>query len=383
MARTSPCLPPRPQDGPLPTLLGDEDLSASTTTGLGSGTGLGPVLTTLTNSSTNPPVLRPLTDLSDEPTGTQTDNPAAPDIHIDADNPGTRRRRSGRAKGDMRTRVGELQPFIRDKVRQFCQAPLPAHLSQDDLVQEACLSVLTSLPRYSGPPESMQGWVAVIVQRRVAEVYRARKTWRYHPVDDMTSLIDSPDRHDAPDIGLTAENYITTTELLSYLDERSRHLLFLHSMHDLPHDKIARELGSTTAAVRVAYSRALAKLRAMTEWGIGVPVTLIHRNTIRINPRNLDRGLDDLDSLTASIAAHGLRRPLLLHRVPGRGGPVELLDGHRHPAAACRTTRAQVPAVVLTDVSKTWLAQAMHGLPPPEARALLVEHVATGRTGAP
>ncbi|KOX21265.1 hypothetical protein ADK67_27895 [Saccharothrix sp. NRRL B-16348] len=282
----------------------------------------------------------------------------------------------------LRIRIGQLQPFIRDKVRQNCHLPLPAHMSQDDLVQEAWLSVLTSLPHYAGPPESIHGWVAVIVRRRVAEVYRTRKTWLHHPVDDMTDLAHSLDRHHWLDIELTAQNNVTATELLSHLDERGRRILVLHSMLDLSHDDIARRIGSTTAAVRVAYSRALAKLRAMSEWGIGMPITLIHRDTIRLHPHNLDLDLGDLDTLTTAIATHGLRRPLLLHRTADRGGSVVLLDGHRHLAAAARTTRTQVPAVVLTDVTQTWLDKAAHGLTPSDARDLVTEHLATGRTTA-
>ncbi|MEV0681671.1 sigma-70 family RNA polymerase sigma factor [Actinosynnema sp. NPDC050436] len=280
---------------------------------------------------------------------------------------------------DLRARVGRLQPFIHATVRRYCHLPLPAHLSHDDLVQDASLSVLTALPRYADTPESMQGWVAVIVRRRVAEVYRAAKTWRHHPVEDMTGLIHRLDRHHR-DAGHTAGDGVTAAELLSHLDERSRRILLLHGVHDLPHDEIARLVDSTTAAVRVAYSRALVRLRAMSQWGIGMPVTLLHRDMVRPHPRNLDRDLGDLGGLAASIEAHGLRRPLLLHRLPGRGRPLELLDGHRHLAATARTRRTQTPVVVLTDVSRTWLARARHGLPPAEARSLLVEHLTTGRT---
>ncbi|MGM1064069.1 sigma-70 family RNA polymerase sigma factor [Saccharothrix sp. Mg75] len=276
--------------------------------------------------------------------------------------------------------VRELEPFIRGTVRLSCHAPLPAHLSQEDLVQDACLSVLQAVPRYSGPPQAMRGWVAVIVQRRVAEVYRSTKTWRHYPVGDMTELVDSIDRGHAPTVEPHTESDTTVIELISHLDERSRRILLLRDAHDLSYSEIARRFDITANAVRTAYCRALAKVRAMSEWGIGAPVTLIHRDTIRINPRNQDRPPGELDLLTHSITNRGLCRPLLLRPVPGRGRAVELLDGHRHLAATHRTTRIHVPVVVLTDVNQNWLNQAVHGLPPIRARALLAEHVATGRT---
>ncbi|MEV0675850.1 sigma-70 family RNA polymerase sigma factor [Actinosynnema sp. NPDC050436] len=281
--------------------------------------------------------------------------------------------------GDLRARVGQLQPFIRATVRRYCRLPLPAHLSHDDLVQDASLSVLTALPRYVGTPESMQGWVAVIVRRRVAEVYRTPATWLCRPVEDMTDLVHRLDRHRHAGTRPT-DDEATTAGLLSHLDERSRLVVVLHCVLDLPHEEIARRTGSTPTAVRVAYNRALTRLRAMSGWGIGVPVVLIHRDTVRLHPRNLHRNLGELAALAASIQAHGLRRPLLVHRLPGRGGPVELLDGHRHLAAAARTTRTQMPAVVLTDVSRSWLDRAAHGLTPPQAQALLIEHTTTDRT---
>src|SRR5262245_11525900 len=54
---------------------------------------------------------------------------------------------------------------------------------------------------------------------------------------------------------------------------------------------------------------------------------------IEVSDRNPRRTLRDMDELTASIAAHGLLQPLVVHR---RGGRYELIAGHRRLEAIRR-----------------------------------------------
>ncbi|CAL9677576.1 hypothetical protein SUDANB95_07901 (plasmid) [Actinosynnema sp. ALI-1.44] len=115
----------------------------------------------------------------------------------------------------------------------------------------------------------------------------------------------------------------------------------------------------------------MTRLRAMAGWGIGAPVVLSLTRNIRVHPRNLDRDLGNLDDLAGSIKAAGFRRPLLLRAVPRRGR--ELLDGHRHLAAAVLAGLNHLPCVVLADVDDRWLRRAARGLSPADARRLLIE----------
>ncbi|ONI88143.1 hypothetical protein ALI22I_20615 [Saccharothrix sp. ALI-22-I] len=105
----------------------------------------------------------------------------------------------------------------------------------------------------------------------------------------------------------------------------------------------------------------------------GAHVTLSLRDTIWIHPRNAGRDLGDLGGLVDEINDGGMRRPLLLHRVRGRGGAVELVDGHRHLAAAALAGWTRLPCVVLGKLSEDWLRRSAHGSAPAGVRCLLAE----------
>lgn len=55
------------------------------------------------------------------------------------------------------------------------------------------------------------------------------------------------------------------SELLDSLSDKARDIIILRVFEGLPAEEVARLVGSTPGAVRVAQHRALAKLRAVVE----------------------------------------------------------------------------------------------------------------------
>lgn len=76
----------------------------------------------------------------------------------------------------------------------------------------------------------------------------------------------------------------------------------------------------------------------------GQAAAMVPVNKIQFHPRNIRTDLGDLRELAASIKAHGVLQPLLLHRC---GAMLQTVDGHRRLAAARMAGRATVPAMIV------------------------------------
>lgn len=76
-------------------------------------------------------------------------------------------------------------------------------------------------------------------------------------------------------------------------------------------------------------------------------VAMVPVRRIQFHPRNIRDGLGDLRELTASIRAHGVLQPLLLHR---RGHLLQAVDGARRLAASSLAERTKVPAVIVDEL---------------------------------
>jgi RNA polymerase sigma-70 factor (ECF subfamily) len=170
-----------------------------------------------------------------------------------------------------REAVGRLLAVVQPYVVRYCRARLgPPNPSPaaDDVAQEVCLAVLTSLPAYRFTAKPFLAFVYGIAAHKVIDAHRAstRTPW-----DLDVEIPDSEDRTEGPEQhALRAELSGELRRLLDELPDTQREIVVLRAALGLSAEETAATVGSTAGAVRVAQHRALTRLRrALTAAGIG------------------------------------------------------------------------------------------------------------------
>ncbi len=168
------------------------------------------------------------------------------------------------------TLLSQVQPGI---VR-YCRARLGkvggGYTTADDVSQEVCIALLTALPRYRDQGVPFSAFVYSIAARKVTDAHRAA----------MKQATPSPDpafeRAD-PDPGpeqqaVAADQARLLGRLLEHLPDTQREIVVLRIAVGLSADEVGHTLNMSSVAVRVAQSRALAKLRALAADVLGEPL---------------------------------------------------------------------------------------------------------------
>jgi RNA polymerase sigma-70 factor, ECF subfamily len=134
----------------------------------------------------------------------------------------------------------------------------------DDAAQEACIAVLTSLPRYRDQGVPFEAFVYAIAARKVADVQRAAIR-RPLPSEHVLQVLDAdPDPAPGPeDMAIQGVDAQQARDLLARLPELQREILTLRVAGGWSAEEVGRALGMTAGAVRVAQHRALARLRQL------------------------------------------------------------------------------------------------------------------------
>jgi RNA polymerase sigma-70 factor (ECF subfamily) len=153
---------------------------------------------------------------------------------------------------------------IRPMVLRYCRGRLGrlpgAEYAADDAAQEACIAVLTALPRYRDEGRPFEAFVFGIAARKVADVQRAA----IRAAVPTEYLPEKPDEAAGPeDSAMAAADAERARELLDQLPDHLRELMVLRVAVGLSAEETGRTLNMTPGAVRVAQHRALNKLRAL------------------------------------------------------------------------------------------------------------------------
>ena len=171
-----------------------------------------------------------------------------------------------RAAAGDRDAVTALLALIRPRVMRYCRARLGrfggGYGMADDVAQEVCLAVLGALPRFRDEGRPFSAFVFSIAAHKVADAQRAAVRGRaVTPTDEL------PDRADpAPgpeQQALSADLARRLSQLLAHLSDAHRELVVLRVAVGLTADEVGEVMGMTASAVRVAQSRALARLRML------------------------------------------------------------------------------------------------------------------------
>ncbi|MBM0227780.1 MULTISPECIES: RNA polymerase sigma factor ShbA [Micromonospora] len=168
-------------------------------------------------------------------------------------------------QGDRRA-MAELLTDVRPGLVRYCRARLGrvggAYTTADDVAQEVCVAVLRALPGYRDQGSPFAAFVYGIAAHKVADAQRA--AIRDSAVTPIDAPLEQPDAAPGPEQQAVATDLARRLSvLLKKLPEAQREIILLRVAVGLPADEVGLIVGMTAAAVRVAQSRALARLRTL------------------------------------------------------------------------------------------------------------------------
>ncbi|MFE9689495.1 RNA polymerase sigma factor ShbA [Micromonospora sp. NPDC005806] len=167
-----------------------------------------------------------------------------------------------------RAATAELLTDVRPGLVRYCRARLGrvggAYTTADDVAQEVCLAVLRSLPRYREQGVPFAAFVYGIAAHKVADAQRAAV--RDAAVTPTDRPLEQPDAAPGPEQQAVSTDLARRlSALLDRLPDIQREIVLLRVAAGLSADEVGTIVGMTAAAVRMAQSRALARLRTLAE----------------------------------------------------------------------------------------------------------------------
>lgn len=174
------------------------------------------------------------------------------------------------AKGDQ-TATAALLTDVRPGLVRYCRARLGrvggAYTTADDVAQEVCLAVLRALPTYRDQGSPFSAFVYGIAAHKVADAQRA--AIRDSAVTPTDSPLERADAAPGPEQQAVATDLARRLAvLLDRLTDAQREIIILRVAVGLSADEVATIVGMSAPAVRVAQSRALARLRTLAGDGL-------------------------------------------------------------------------------------------------------------------
>ncbi len=127
----------------------------------------------------------------------------------------------------------------------------------EDLVSVVFTKAFEKIHTFDGTEGTFSSWVYRIARNTVIDHYRTQK--KEKDIDDVWDL--SGDDDIQRDIDVRAQ-LDTITEYMQQLTGEQRDILVLRLWQGMSHAEIAETLGKTEGSVKVAYSRAISKVRA-------------------------------------------------------------------------------------------------------------------------
>ncbi len=167
-------------------------------------------------------------------------------------------------KGDAAA-AQDLITRLRPGLLRYCRARLGrtdgSYGSADDVAQEVCTAVFTSLDRYVDQGRSFTAFAYGIAGHKVADALRAGYRDRSDAVETLPESVDTSAGPE--ETAVAADQAARARLLLDRLPEPQRELLLLRVVAGLSAEDTGAALGLSAGAVRVAQHRALAKLRTL------------------------------------------------------------------------------------------------------------------------
>lgn len=162
------------------------------------------------------------------------------------------------AAGD-RTAFEALVTRHQRNVYRLCYRFVPNHEDASELAQDTFVRAYRSLGKFEGQAQ-FSTWLHRITVN-VCLNRLALKTPKSAPLKDVEK---APGREEAADAAMLRDEQATRVRAaIAKLPEKQRATLILRVYHDLPHEEIARALGSTVGAAKTNLFHALGNLRKL------------------------------------------------------------------------------------------------------------------------
>ncbi len=134
--------------------------------------------------------------------------------------------------------------------------------SAEDIAAETWVQVVRGLPEFTGDEAAWRAWLFTTARRRMLDQARSHRRHRTEPLEALgaAELPAAPDTEQ-----LALENIATESAiaLLAHLPAQQAEVIMLRVLAGLDTDVVARMLGKTPGAVRVAAHRGLKRLEVL------------------------------------------------------------------------------------------------------------------------
>ena len=165
------------------------------------------------------------------------------------------------AQAGRRDAFDEIVQRHQRRVYQLCYRFVGNHEDASDLAQDVFVRAFRALPRFRGN-SAVGTWLHRIAVN-VCLNRKAVKVPRFAPIEQIEPVDLSSERADVA--VLRGERAMQVRAAVSRLPPKQRATLILRAYHDLPHDEIAKILGSSVGAVKANFFHALANLKRLME----------------------------------------------------------------------------------------------------------------------
>ncbi len=167
-------------------------------------------------------------------------------------------------EGDKRA-LKEIIQIVHPTVLRYARARINGGRTPtaEDVAQEICLAVATSVNKYQDKGKPFMAFVYGIAFNKVTDAHRALSRDKSSPTDEMPDQEFSGGTPE--DAAMVEVGSNRVRELLDLLSEKAREIVILRVFVGLSAEETAEITGSTAGAVRVAQHRALATMRKAVE----------------------------------------------------------------------------------------------------------------------
>lgn len=142
----------------------------------------------------------------------------------------------------------------------------------EDTAAETWLAVVGGIERFTGDERAFRSWLFTIARSKVVDEARRRSRRPVDLIDDWAG-IEPVDPADVAGLAVETMQTADILALLRTLPGDQAEIVALRVLADLDVKAVAKIVGKSTGAVRVAQHRALQKLAALVEAGAGAGVT--------------------------------------------------------------------------------------------------------------
>ena len=146
----------------------------------------------------------------------------------------------------------DVQPALLRYLRVITGEP-------EDVAGETWVQVVTGLRRFRGEEQDFRAWLFTIARNRAADACRSRHRRPAVPLD-MTDAAQQLTAPDTADQALEAVSTQAAMDLIKTLPREQAEIIMLRVVAGLDAGDVARIVGKTPGAVRVAAHRGLRRL---------------------------------------------------------------------------------------------------------------------------